>query len=88
MWFRRRPYSDFEAEIESHVRLESERLITEGMPPAEAQAAARRAFGNITMLREKFHESHRWLWWDQLVRICGSAYGACGSRPLSQRRLR
>src|SRR5258708_26408364 len=57
---------DFRDEIESHVRLEADRLIADGMPPAEAEAAARRTFGNAGMVRETFYESQRWLWWDQL----------------------
>ena len=62
----KRPQSDFQVEIESHIRLETDRLIAEGMRPAEAHAAARRAFGNIGTLEERFYESRRWLWWDQL----------------------
>ncbi len=66
MWFRKRRDSDFDAEIEAHVLLEADRLMAEGMPPAEAQAAARRAFGNITLARESFFEGQRWLWFHQL----------------------
>jgi hypothetical protein len=66
MWFRRRASSDFEAEIESHIRHEADRLSAEGMSPEDAQDAARRAFGNVAIVRERFYESHRWLWWDQL----------------------
>ena len=68
MWFRRRQDSDFQAEIESHIRLEADRLIAEGMPPADATAAARRAFGNVGIARERFYESQRWMWWDELRR--------------------
>ena len=68
MWFRKRQDSDFHAEIESHIRLETDRLIAEGMPPADAEAAARRAFGNMGSARERFYESHRWMWWDELRR--------------------
>src|SRR5262245_22221527 len=62
----RRADSDFHAEIEAHIRLEADRLIAEGMPPTEALAAARRALGNATIVQERFYESRRWLWWDQL----------------------
>ncbi len=68
MGFRRRQYSDFHSEIEAHIRLEADRLIAEGMPPADAQAAARRAFGNIGIAHERFYESQRWMWWDELRR--------------------
>jgi len=66
MWFRKRRDSDFDAEIEAHILLEADRLMAEGMPPAEAQAAARRTFGNATIAREDFFEGQRWLWFHQL----------------------
>lgn len=66
MWFRKRPDADFQAELESHLRLEVDRLIEEGMTPAEAEAAARRTFGNVTTAQERFYESQRWVWFDQL----------------------
>ncbi|MCL4850340.1 MAG: ABC transporter permease, partial [Bryobacteraceae bacterium] len=53
---------NFDAEIESHIALEADRLVAEGMSPSEAHAAARRAFGNVTRVRETYYESHRWLW--------------------------
>ena len=68
MWFRGRKDSDFQAEIESHIRLEADRLIADGMPAAEAQFAARRAFGNVSMAQERFNESQRWQWWQSLGR--------------------
>jgi predicted permease len=61
----RRP-DDFAAEVESHIQLEIERLQGEGLTADEARAAARRAFGNITVSRERFYEAHRWLWKDRL----------------------
>lgn len=68
MPFRRRPDSDFQSEIEAHIRLEADRLIAEGMPPATAQSTARRAFGNMGIARETFYESQHWMWWDELRR--------------------
>lgn len=67
MRFQRRSDADFQAEIESHIRLETDRLIAEGMEPAEAFAAARRAFGNVTIARERFYEARRWAWLNQLA---------------------
>ena len=68
MRFRRRPDSDFQSEIEAHIRLEADRLIAEGMPAEAAQATARRAFGNMGIAGERFYESQRWMWWDELRR--------------------
>jgi putative ABC transport system permease protein len=59
--------SDFTAEIEAHLELETERLREQGLSEEEARRAARRAFGNVTQAQERFYESGRWLWWDHLV---------------------
>jgi len=66
MFGRKRPASDFNAEIEAHLQLEIERLQEEGLNEEEARAAARCAFGNVTQAQERFYESGRWLWWDRL----------------------
>jgi macrolide transport system ATP-binding/permease protein len=66
MFQRKRKVSDFGAEIEEHIRLESERLREQGLREEEARAAARRAFGNVMHAEERFYEAHRWLWWDHL----------------------
>jgi predicted permease len=64
MFEKKRKPGDFTAEIEAHLRLEVERLREEGLSEKEAQAAARRAFGNVMHAEERFYESGRWLWWD------------------------
>src|SRR5437899_2559248 len=66
MFRRKRTASDFSAEIEAHLQLETERLQEQGLSEEEAQAAARRAFGNVTQAQERFYESGRRLWWDHL----------------------
>lgn len=50
---------DFLREIEAHVAHEADRLEGQGMARAEAVAAARRAFGNMTAVRERRRESSR-----------------------------
>ena len=66
MFRRKRKASDFSAEIEAHIQLESERLREQGLSEEEARAAARRSFGNVMQAEERFYESGRWLWCDQL----------------------
>ena len=66
MFRRRRKPSDFGAEIEAHLDLETERLRDEGLSEEGARAAARRSFGNVTHAEERFYEAKRWLWWDHL----------------------
>jgi predicted permease len=43
---------DLDDEIEAHMRLLAERYVRQGMTEAEAMWAARRQFGNVTLLRE------------------------------------
>ena len=67
MRWRKRPDSDFQAEIESHIRFEADRLIASGISPEEAEFLARRSFGNPTIALERYHESRRWVWLEQLL---------------------
>ena len=64
MFQRNRKASDFGAEIEAHIELETERLREQGLTDEDARTAARRAFGNVTKVQERFYESGHWLWWD------------------------
>jgi predicted permease len=66
MFRRKRKPDDFNAEIEAHIQMETERLREQGLSEDEARAAARRTFGNVMRVQEKFHETGRWLWWDHL----------------------
>ena len=58
-----RDTDDFADEIESHLQFEIDRLRQEGLGPEEARAAAHRAFGNVALSTERFHESRRWRRW-------------------------
>ena len=66
MFRRKRKASDFSSEMEAHIQLETDRLREQGVSEREARAAARRAFGNVTQAQERFYESGRWLFWDDL----------------------
>lgn len=49
----RRGGRDLDEEIRAHLELEAERLeVEEGLTPADARAAARRQFGNVSRARE------------------------------------
>jgi predicted permease len=65
---RKRKDSEFKTEIEAHIQLEAERLREQGLCEQEARDAAYRAFGNVTKAQERFYESRRWLFWDNLSR--------------------
>jgi hypothetical protein len=64
MFRRTRKASDFGAEIEAHIELETERLQEQGLSYEDARTAARRAFGNVTRAQERFYKSGRSLGWD------------------------
>jgi hypothetical protein len=57
--FRRRKQEDFEAEIEAHLALEADHLRNHGLTDEQAKTAARRAFGNATLITERFYEKGR-----------------------------
>jgi predicted permease len=52
LFWDRRADRDFDEEIEAHLRLLAERYVRRGMTEAEAAWAARRQFGNVTLLQE------------------------------------
>ena len=64
-WFRklfsgRRRYDDVAVSIEEHILEKTEELVDEGMPRAQAEQTARRAFGNVTLLEERSREEWQW----------------------------
>jgi putative ABC transport system permease protein len=67
MWWRRRSQRDFEDEIRSHLAIETDRLIAEGMEPSQAAFAARRRFGNVGGAQDRFHDAGPWLWLEQML---------------------
>ncbi len=64
---RRRTHEDFSDEVEAHLDLEADRLVAEGMNEDAARAAARKAFGNVAIVKERFYETSRWTWLDQFL---------------------
>src|SRR5947208_13681686 len=59
--FRRgRIYDDLAEEIRAHIDERTDELVARGVPLAEAQHAARRAFGNVTRIEEQGRETWEW----------------------------
>jgi hypothetical protein len=68
MLFRhRRQQSDFSAELQAHLELEKDRLRAEGLSEDEAYHTARKNLGNLAAAEERFYESNRWLWLEQML---------------------
>jgi predicted permease len=64
----RRSSAELEDEIQVHVQMLKERFTQQGMAPIDAEAAARRQFGNPTLLRERHHEQRSFILFVTLIR--------------------
>jgi predicted permease len=64
---RRQFDADLEEEMRLHLELRQEEHIESGMSTHDARAAARRRFGNPTVLGEKSHTAWGWEWLEELV---------------------
>ena len=65
-WQIRKRNADLEQELASDLALEEEEQREQGVPPEDAPYAARRAFGNTTLIREKTHEAWGWSGFERL----------------------
>jgi predicted permease len=59
-FFKSRRYNDISVSIQEHIDERTDELMEEGMSRAEAERAARRDFGNVTLLRERSREVWQW----------------------------
>jgi putative ABC transport system permease protein len=57
---------DLNDEFEAHLALESQLLEGRGLTREEAEARARRSFGNRSLLAEQAREAWIWIWLDRL----------------------
>jgi hypothetical protein len=64
---RRRRYDDLSVSIQEHIAEKTEELIEEGMPREQAEQAARREFGNVTLLQERSREAWQWPAFESLL---------------------
>src|SRR5207245_8890781 len=60
LFSRRRLYNDLSEEINEHLEEKIEELVASGVSRKEAAAAARREFGNVTLIEEDSHKVWRW----------------------------
>ncbi|MGC2546700.1 MAG: ABC transporter permease, partial [Silvibacterium sp.] len=57
---RSRRYDDLSVSIQEHIDERTEELMEDGMPRKEAEQAARREFGNVTLIQERGREVWQW----------------------------
>ncbi|MEO8660575.1 MAG: ABC transporter permease, partial [Bryobacteraceae bacterium] len=69
-------------EIESYVQIETDENIARGMPVAEARSAARRKFGNSTMIREEIYHMNSVAFLDTLLRDIRYGLRALSHNPM------
>lgn len=64
-WFSRftraRRNEDLDRELKTHLELEAEEQANSGLTPKQARYAARRAFGNVTLVKEDTREAWGWM---------------------------
>ena len=66
LW-RRRQDDDLQQEVQTHLAMSARDRVERGAARAEAEAAARREFGNPLLVREITRDKWGWIWLEQLV---------------------
>ncbi len=77
-WQIRKRDADLARELQADIELEEEEQREHGLSAEEARYAARRAFGNTTLIREQTRAAWSWVWVESLLRDLG--YGFRGMR--------
>jgi putative ABC transport system permease protein len=72
---------ELEREIRTHLDLEAEERVAEGMSEMEARHAARRAFGNVTRTREDVRAVWTRRWLDEIVQDVRYAFRTLRKSP-------
>jgi putative ABC transport system permease protein len=67
LWSRRRREEELDEELRSHFRLAVQERIERGESPEEAEAAVRREFGNVGLVKEVTRQMWGWVWLEQLI---------------------
>jgi len=67
LWRSRNRENELDRELQSHLELEAEEQLNSGLSPEEARCAARRAFGNTTLIREDLRAIWSMVWLERLA---------------------
>src|SRR5262249_14451507 len=78
---RRRFDRDLAEEMRLHLDLRAADARAAGVPPDEADAAARRRFGNATVLREESRDAWGWRWLEDLGKDARYGLRGVGRNP-------
>jgi putative ABC transport system permease protein len=77
----RRLDRDLDDEVRFHLDMLTEANIRRGMTPAAARAAARRAFGGETQMKEEYREQRSLPWLETFIRDARYALRSLGRTP-------
>jgi predicted permease len=80
--FRRTSDAELDEELSYHLEREIERNVARGMDPIAARDAARRAFGNITVVTEQARDAARWRRLEELRQDIGYTLRTFRRAPL------
>src|SRR6476661_73192 len=78
---RRRQYRDLSDEMAEHLQEKVEELMSGGMPRQDAEAAARRQFGNALLLEERSREVWQWATLEAILRDLRYAFRQLRRNP-------
>jgi hypothetical protein len=70
-----------EREIRTHLDLEAEERVADGMSETDARYAALRAFGNVTRTQEEVRAVWTRRWLDEIVQAVRYALRPCARAP-------
>jgi hypothetical protein len=83
--FRRdKVYGDLAEEMRLHLEERTEQFIREGMSRNEAEQAARRSFGNATLLEERSREVWQLPWLESIGTDLKRVFRRLGKSPWSR----
>ena len=78
---RRRQYRDLSDEMAEHIQEKVEELMADGLSRADAVNAARREFGNVTLLEERGREVWQWATVEAVLRDLKYAFRQLRRNP-------
>ena len=64
----RRSQRDFEDEIHSHLQMEIDRMVAQGMSDHDARLAAHKHFGSLTVAEDRFYHARPFASFDEIMR--------------------
>ena len=73
--------ADLQEEMRLHVELRARRLEERGIDPAEAASAARRSFGNPTVVQDASSEQWGFASWERLIQDLREGFRALIKTP-------